>query len=384
MSGAASLRGATALGASRHATRVQFFCSGFLFATWGVHIPTIRALYGVTEAGLGVAMLAAGIGALLGLTQAGRLIARYGPRGVCRVCGVGMAGGISLLLMMPGLPALLVLLALFGVVNGIFDVAINAEAAELERAGERPLMSGMHGMFSTGGMAGAGLGGVLLAWPQWHLALVAVVLAAAVLLAAHRMLVPLPTAADAPSAPGFVLPRGTLLVLGVFAGLGLIAEGAMYDWSVLYLQQELGSPQTEAAWAYASFSAAMAAARFGGDWVRARIAPAVLLRASALLAAFAMVVVLVATAPWLALVGFALAGIGFANVVPLLFTAASKVPGTSPAHAIAAVSSLGYLGFMGGPPIIGFVAQGTSLGAALWLVVVFAVVLAFGARRALT
>ena len=383
MSGAASLRGATALGASRHATRVQFFCSGFLFATWGVHIPTIRALYGVTEAGLGVAMLAAGIGALLGLTQAGRLIARYGPRGVCRVCGVAMAGGISLLLVMPGLPALLVLLAVFGVANGIFDVAINAEAAELERVGERPLMSGMHGMFSAGGMAGAGVGGVLLAWPQVHLALVATVLAAAVLLAAHRMLVPLPVAADAAATPGFVLPRGTLLVLGVFAGLGLIAEGAMYDWSVLYLHQELSSPQTEAAWAYASFSAAMAAARFGGDWVRARVAPAVLLRASALLAAFAMVVVLLAPAPWLALVGFALAGIGFANVVPLLFTAASKVPGTSPAHAIAAVSSLGYLGFMGGPPIIGFVAQWTSLGAALWLVVGFAVVLAFGARRAL-
>ncbi|WP_236698535.1 MFS transporter [Xylophilus sp. Leaf220] len=383
MSGDASLRGARALGASRHATRVQFFCSGFLFATWGVHIPTIRALYGVTEAGLGVAMLAAGIGALLGLTQAGRLIARFGPRGVCRVCGVAMAGGISLLLVMPGLPALLVLLAVFGVANSIFDVAINAEAAELERVGQRPLMSGMHGMFSTGGMAGAGVGGVLLAWPQWHLTLVAVVLAAAALLAAHRMLVPLPVAADAPSTPGFVLPRGTLLVLGVFAGLGLIAEGAMYDWSVLYLHQELGSPQTEAAWAYASFSAAMAAARFGGDWVRARVAPAVLLRASALLAAFAMVVVLLATAPWLALVGFALAGIGFANVVPLLFTAAAKVPDSSPAHAIAAVSSLGYLGFMGGPPIIGFVAQWTSLGAALWLVVVFAVVLALGARRAL-
>ncbi|MCS4509461.1 MFS transporter [Xylophilus ampelinus] len=383
MSGVASLRGARALGASRHATRVQFFCSGFLFATWGVHIPTVRALYGVTEAGLGVAMLAAGIGALLGLPQAGRLIARYGPRGVCRVCGVTMAGGVSLLLVMPGLPALLMLLAVFGVANGIFDVAINAEAAELERVGERPLMSGMHGMFSTGGMVGAGVGGVLLAWPQGHLTLVAVVLAAAVLLAAQRMLVPLPIAADAPRIPGFVLPRGTLLVLGVFAGLGLIAEGAMYDWSVLYLHQELGSPQAEAAWAYASFSAAMAAARFGGDWVRARVAPAVLLRASALVAAFAMVVVLLAAAPRVALVGFALAGIGFANVVPLLFTAAAKVPGGSPAHAIAAVSSLGYLGFMGGPPIIGFVAQGNSLGAALWLVVVFAVVLAVGARRAL-
>ncbi|XAH25059.1 MFS transporter [Xylophilus sp. GW821-FHT01B05] len=377
MSGGAYLR------AARHATRVQFFCSGFLFATWGVHIPSVRAQYGANEAELGLAMLAAGVGALIGLTQAGRLTGRYGPARVTQIGGPIMALGIALLLALPSYAALLALLVVFGFFNSVFDVAINAEASELERLGGRPLMSGMHGMFSAGGMAGATVGGLLLAWPQRHLALVAVLMAAAALLAARRMLPAPPPGQAGEGSGGFKLPRGMLLVLGLLAGIGLIAEGAMYDWSVLYLQQELGSPQHQAAFAYASFSAAMALTRFGGDWVRARVAPAVLLRGSALLAAAAMLLVLLTSNPWVALAGFALVGVGFANVVPILFSAAARLPGTSPAHAIAAVSSLGYLGFMAGPPVIGLLAQGSSLTAALYLVVGFAVVLAWSARRAL-
>lgn len=379
--GGPSGSGAALPAGAAHAARIQFFSTGFAFATWGVHIPTVRAHYAIDEAGLGLALLSAGIGSLAGLTQAGRVIGRYGPRAVVVACGWALAAGLALLLAMPGFVALLGLLALFGMANGLFDVAINAEASELERRCARPLMSGMHGMFSAGGMAGALVGGALLAWPQAHILAAAAAVALAVTLAGRHMLPPAPAARDA--AHGLRLPRGALLVLGCLAGLGLIAEGAMYDWSVLYLQQELGSPQRLAALAYASFSAAMALARFGGDWVRERMAPATLLRTSAALAAVAMAVVLRAGHPVVALAGFALVGVGFANVVPVLFSAASRVPGTSPAHAIASVASLGYLGFMAGPPVIGFVAHGTSLTGALYLVVGFAAVLALSARRAL-
>ncbi|WP_286667381.1 MFS transporter [Variovorax flavidus] len=368
----------------RWASRMQFFGSGFVFATWGVHIPTVKAHYGVNEAQLGLAMLAAGVGALLGLTQASRWIGRHGARSTAGVCGATYALLLAGLLIMPAYAALLGLLAVFGIVTSVFDVAINTEAAQLELRGGKPLMSGMHGMFSLGGMVGAMTGGAAIAAgmaPQHHLMLVATVMALSIAVSARWML-PKESTAFASDDHGFRLPRGTLAVLGLLAALGLIAEGAIYDWSVLYLHQELRSPQQQAALAYASFSAAMAMARFGGDAMRARFAPAVLLRGSALLAAASMTLVLLTDMPWLALAGFAGVGVGFANVVPILFAASARVPGVEPARGIAAVSAAAYLGFMAGPPVIGFVAQVSSLTVALYVVVAFAAALAASARHA--
>jgi len=374
--------------ATRWASRTQFFCAGFIFATWGVHIPTVKAHYGIDEAQLGLALLAAGVGALLGLSQAGRGIGRHGARLVCGVCGTIYAVLLTGLVAMPGFLGLLGLLVLFGLVTSVFDVAINTEAAQLELLDGRPLMSGMHGMFSLGVMAGALSGGAALAAglpAQEHLLLVAGAMLLAMALATTRML-PRSLAAtrgDAQDAAGgFRLPRGTLAVLGALAALGLIAEGAIYDWSVLYLQQELGSPQQQAALAYGSFSAAMAAARFGGDALRHRFEPAVLVRGSALLAAVSMTLVLLTSSPWVALAGFAGVGIGFANVVPILFAASARVPDVAPAQGIASVSAVAYLGFMTGPPVIGFLARIGSLTLALFVVVAFALALALAARHA--
>lgn len=268
--------------------------------------------------------------------------------------------------------------------TSVFDVAINTEAAQLELRGGKPLMSGMHGMFSLGGMAGAASGSAALAaglGAQAHLLWVAAAMVLVVACSSMHMLPKPPVASDAaPADHRFRLPRGTLAVLGVLAALGLIAEGAIYDWSVLYMQQELGSPQKQAALAYASFSAAMAAARFGGDALRARFSPTALLRGSGILAAAAMALVLLTDLPWLALVGFAGVGIGFANVVPILFGASARVPGVEPAIGIAAVSAVAYLGFMAGPAVIGLLARASSLTAALYVVVVFAAALAASAR----
>jgi fucose permease len=374
----------TPVRAAAWATRANFFYSGFLFATWGVHVPTVREHYGLGEQALAMAMLAAGVGALAGLTQAGRAIGRLGAKPVTLASGLVVAACVAALLLTKDYTVLVATMVAFGIASGLLDVAINAEATELEHVTQRKLMSGFHGMFSLGGMAGAAAGSALLAAgvaPQAHLWGVA--LAGALALGgATALMLPFKPEAGGESA-GFSLPRGSLLLLGVLAALGLIAEGAMYDWSVLYMHRELGSPQQQAALAYASFSAAMAAARFGGDWVRQRIEPAGLMRWSAALSAAAMAATLLIGQPWVALVGFALVGVGMANVVPVLFSAAARVPGTTPAHGIAAVSSVGYLGFMVGPPLIGVVAQRSSLAMALSLVVMFAATLAVAARRAL-
>ncbi|MEJ7686837.1 MAG: MFS transporter [Variovorax sp.] len=369
---------------TRWASRTQFFGSGFVFATWGVHIPTVKTHYAIDEAQLGFAMLAAGAGALLGLTQASRWIGRCGARDTARFCGTVYALLLCGLIAMPSYAALLCLLAVFGVLTSVFDVSINTEAAQLELRNGHPLMSGMHGMFSLGGMAGAMTGGAALAAglaPQWHLVGVAMAMALLIAISARWML-PKEATCFSGAEVGFRLPRGPLAVLGLLAALGLIAEGAVYDWSVLYLKQELGSSQSQAALAYASFSAAMAAARFGGDAMRARWAAGVLLRFSACLAAASMALVLLADTPWLALLAFAGVGAGLANVVPILFAASARVPGVEAARGIAAVSAVAYLGFMAGPPVIGFLAQVSSLTLALCVVMVFAVALAVLARHA--
>lgn len=365
------------------AVRTQFFVAGALFATWGVHVPTVKAHYELGEQALAIAMLAGGAGALLALLQAGRIVGRYGPRAVTFITGLVCAAGIAALIAFDSYLALLGVMLAYGAASSLFDVSINAEATEIERLAGRPLMSGFHGMFSLGGMAGAGAGSVLhaaLVVPQHHLTGAAICGVALVALGCSAML---RMEAAPATAARLSLPHGALALIGLLAALGLIAEGAMYDWSVLYLEQDLKSDSSVAALAYASFSGAMAAARFGGDWVRARLAAVPLLRISGALGAAGMALALLVPHPWVALLGFGFVGLGFANVVPVLFSAAARVPGVTPAHGIAAVSSLGYLGMMAGPPLIGLIAEWHSLTLGLFTVVLFAAVLALSAKRAL-
>lgn len=364
------------------AVRVQFFAAGALFATWGVQVPAVKAHYAVGEQALAWAMLAAGVGSVAGLTQAGRVVGRAGPRAVALGAGLAGAAAIGLLLATTHYPLLLLAMLVFGVSSSLFDVAINVAASELERQQRRPVMSGFHGLFSLGGMVGAGAGGLMQAHalaPPAQLALAAVACGGLALAGAWGM----HGGHDAQAHGGFALPRGVLALIGVLAALGLLCEGAIYDWSVLYMRQALDAPPPTAALAYAGFSAAMAGARFGGDWIRARLDAVRLMRGSAILAALGMALVLGAGHVVPALAGFVLMGLGLANVVPVLFSAAARVPGVAPAHGIAAVAALGYFGMMAGPPLIGLVAEHRSLTGGLGLVVLFALVLAMLAGQAL-
>jgi fucose permease len=172
-----------------------------------------------------------------------------------------------------------------------------------------------------------------------------------------------------------------LLLIGMLICFGMLAEGVMYNWSVLYVQQELHSPQERAALAYVAFAGATAAMRFAGDSVRTRVSERTMLLAGPSVAAVAMLVVLLAAKPWVAMVGFAIVGAGLATVVPILYNAATRVPGVSRAAAIASVSSIGYVGFMLGPPIIGAVAHATTLTIAMGTLIVASMILILGARR---
>jgi predicted MFS family arabinose efflux permease len=364
------------------ATRIEFLALGALTGAWGVHIPSAKAHYALGEAALAGLLLAAAAGVVLSLAFAGRIVARLGARGAARAGAVLMAGALALVLVMPNLPVGLLVMLMLGAGSSVLDMAINTEGSVLESVGGRAVMSGLHGMFSLGGMAGAAVCAAMLhagLAPALQLALFGAAVGALALAAAPRMLDAHPDAAQ--GQVHFVWPRGPLLWIGLLIFAGMTAEGVMYDWSVLYMKQELGQPQAFAALAYTSFSATMAAARFGGDALRERFAEKTLLQAGAVAAALAMAVVLLVGHPWVALIGFAVVGAGLACVAPILFNAAARVPGTSRAAAIAAATSIGYSGFMIGPPLIGFVAQASSLTWALGVIVLAAAALAVGARR---
>jgi fucose permease len=371
------------LARARHATRVQFMALGILAGTWGAHIPSLKARYALSDATLSLVLLAAATGAVLSLLTAGRIVGRLGARNATALAALVVSLLLGSLLEYRSVGVLLLAMPLFGAAMSLFDVCINTEGSELETRAGSPVMSNLHGMFSVGGMAGAALAAYLLDIGIESRLQIPMVCAGSAMLAcaASRGMLDTHAGGDGPGEQAhFAWPRGLLLVIGLLVLAGLTAEGVMYDWSVLYLKQELGMPQSRAALGYAAFSAAMALARLRGDALRARHSDEVLLRTGAIVAASAMGLVLMAANAWVALIGFAVVGAGLAPVAPILFNAATRVPGVSRAAAIASVTSIGYSGFMIAPPLVGAIATATSLTMALGVVVLAAGLLAFGAR----
>ncbi|MDE2145974.1 MAG: MFS transporter [Burkholderiales bacterium] len=366
---------------ARWATRSQFAVLGVFAGAWGAHIPSVQARYHLGAASLALVLLVAATGAMGGLLIAGRAVGRLGPRNAAWAAGTAMCVALALVLRMPSFATLLPVALLLGTGSSLFDVAINSEGSELEQLGGRAIMSNLHAMFSTGGMLGAALVSALLGaglGAPLQLGAIALTLWLCTTAGTRGMLPARAAAGD--DEAHFAWPRGLLLVIGLLILTGMIAEGVMYDWCVLYLKQEVGMAQSQAALGYSAFAGAMALSRFGGDAMRERYSESALLVAGASLAALSMAVVLLTGTPGVAVVGFALVGAGLAPVAPILYNAAARVPGISRAAGIASVSSIGYGGFMIGPPLIGALAHATSLTVALGVVVAGAVLLAAGSR----
>ena len=262
----------------------------------------------------------------------------------------------------------MVSLFFYGGANGVMDVAMNAHGVTVERKLGRPVMSSLHGMWSLGGLIGAGWAAIML--PLMSPIAEAVLTVAIGAVAAFTALAFfLSSTIDRGSAgTKIALPNRATLGIGVLCFLGMVAEGAVLDWGALHLRGSLDVGPGVAATGFAAFSASMAASRFSGDWLRGRVGSVAVVRWSGCIAAAGIIVALVA--PWavLAIIGFAAVGLGLANLVPVLFGAAGRIPGQSPGAAIAALATIGYAGFLVGPPVIGFVADATSLTLALGLI----------------
>lgn len=363
-----------------HATRVAFFIGGFAMAAWAPLVPFTKERLGLNEAALGVLLLCMGAGSILSMPLAGAFSARWGCRRVLVASALLACASLPLLTQVPTALWLGVALFFFGAGIGGLGCTANIQAILVERASRRPLMSGFHGLFSLGGVAGAGgviglLGQGASLW-QATCAVSAVALALLVRGAPHFL-----SHGGAQSGPAFVRPTGGVLFIGTLCFILFLTEGAMLDWSALFLTQVQGMPAQRAGLGYAAFAIAMTLGRLTGDrWVH-RIGPERTVLAGALLAAAGLALATLVPAWPLALAGFALVGLGCSNIVPVLFSLAGRQHSMPESLAVPAIATMGYAGVLMGPALIGFVAHGTSLVAAMLVLVALLVGVAASARR---
>jgi predicted MFS family arabinose efflux permease len=361
------------------ATRRLFFAIGLGMASWAPMVPSAKLRTGLDEAGLGLVLLGLGAGAMVAMPAAAVLMHRFGLRAVLLISVLLVCLVLPLLSLVASALTLSLVLLAFGATVGTVDVAVNAHAVTIERRSGRPLMSGFHALFSLGGLSGAAGMSVLLRLgvplPLCAASAAGIVACVALPDISHVL------AVEADPRPGFRpgvrLPGARILVIGLLCFISFLAEGAMLDWSAVFLRFSRDFSAAGAGVGYAAFSIAMAAGRLTGDRITRRLGPVAILRLSGMLAATGLFVAVMITVPYAALIGFVLVGLGAANIVPALFSAAGRVPGSSTTVSIPFITTLGYAGILVGPALIGFAAHLTSLptamaGIALLLLVVSA------------
>ena len=388
----------------RAALTAFFTMDGFVFASWAVRIPAVKATVGASPATLGVALLGVSLGAIATMALTGTLCRRFGS---ARVAVIALTW-LSLALLLPALSrsaaALGLSLMVFGVGYGGLNVAMNSLAVDVVAAARRPIMPSFHAAWSLGGLGGAAIGGLAapVLSPLAHFGLVC---AAGLALAAACGRTLLTTSLPAPASPATQLDAEagttasgeagggqpdraraeraaawrTVLLLGVIALCSTYAEGAVGDWGALHLRQDLGAAPGLAAAGYAAFAVAEAIGRFGGTALLARLGQTRVLVFGGLVTCVGMIAAALAPVLPLALVGYALAGLGVANAFP---TAMSRVGVLGGPNGVATASTLGYAGFLLGPPAIGFLTTAVGLPTALTTVSVLALAAAALARAA--
>jgi MFS family permease len=369
--------------ANRAAIGLVFFGDGLLLGTWAARIPAVQHHASLSTAQLGLALFAISVGALVAMPIAGSLCERGGSRTVTFAALLLASGSLFCTSLATGLAGLAVGLFGFGAGFGTLNVSANAQGLALERLGQRPVLSSFHAAFSAGGLAGAGIGALAAGAeivPRAHFAVVTGALAV-VAVALARFLLP-PDADDQAQGPTLVRPPRSILVLGAATFCTMLAEGAAADWSAVYLSRSFAAAAGVAALAYTVFALAMTTSRTFGDRLNRRYGPATLARSGALLAAAGLGAGLAVGSVPVAIAGFAAMGAGLGVVVPILFRAAAGTPGVSASIGVAAVSTIGWFGFLAGPPAIGFAASAVGLRAALGIVVLATLTLALLAGSA--
>ena len=368
---------------ARWATTGVFVVNGAAIGTWIAQIPWIQERFDLSSGTLGLVLVGMALAVVLAFPLAGQAIVRHGSERIVWVGGTACALAVNLPVLAPH-PVLVALgLTVLGAASATQDVAMNSHGGTVEKDLRRPIMSSLHAGWAFGGMIGAGFAAacaVLGLDPRITVAISSALWLGLLVACARR--IGRGSAAEGADAAGFTLPSRGVVLLAILCLLVMLTEGAMADWGGLYLRQDLGASAAIAALAYSAFTAGMTGGRLVGDWVNDRIGAVALLRWGALLTGIPLAATLLIGEPAAALVGLFVVGLGVSNGVPLMFSAAGRQPDTPAGPGIAAVSSMGSLGFLAGPPVIGVAADAISLPWALAMLIAGAAVVFALARRA--
>lgn len=349
----------------------MFFLLGMGTANWAVRIPDVQRSLGLSEGMLGIALLSVAAGALIAMPIAGRLVTHFGSRPVTVAAAITYGLALALPPLAGSLEMLVAALLVVGLANGSMSVSINAQASAVQDAYGQPVMGRIHAFYSIGGLAGALAGGRVAAMgigPAPHLAGVSVVIVLGACVAWAGML---PARADA--MPGHVRAPGELRLLaplGALAFFILFGEGAVMNWSAVYLRNVSQAGPGLAAAGFAAFSLTMAVGRLIGDGFIARLGPVRVAQFGGSLAALGVALAVAYPHPIAAIAGFGAVGAGLSVMFPIVLSASARTPGVVAGSAIATVSICGYAGLLAGPPLIGAVANVLTLRAGLALVIV--------------
>ncbi|WP_029544727.1 MFS transporter [Selenomonas sp. AB3002] len=352
---------------TQHATRAVFFIGGFGAASWAPLVPLLRERLAIGEDILGLLLLCIGIGSLLTMPLSGAAAVRLGCRKVLTFASLAFAVLLFLLSQVSEILAAVPVLLLFGAVMGCIDVVVNIQAVIVEKASGRRLMSGMHGLWSVGGFAGAGLFGVWVGGlglsPTASTLIAAGIMTGAILFFARFLL---PYGGEA-GGRMLAVPRGIVTFVGIIACIAFLVEGAIMDWSGVFLTAVRGFDMSLAGTGFTVFSAAMLTMRLIGDRLVQEMGQKRVILGGSLLALAGFLAVIFAPEAWLLYAGFFAIGVGSANIVPVFFSLLGRQKDMPIGLAVPAVSTLGYLGILMGPAAIGALAHAASLYAAFGL-----------------
>jgi MFS family permease len=363
----------------RLAITIIFAVHGMIFASWASRIPQVQQQLDLSEGELGIALLGMPVGLLLALPLIGGMVAHFGSRRVTLASGYAYCLMLPLLVLAPSTLVLWLILFFFGMVTGTMDVAMNSQAVEVERVYKRSIMASFHAAFSIGGFIGAGLGSLLIRlgltiFPHMVFISLSGIL---ILFAVRSLLLEVPPTKATTRAQVFSFPSKALLPIGIIAFCSSVGEGAMADWSTVYMRRIVETSPSTAALGFAAFSLMMTVGRASGDYLIERFSRRLVVRGGGLIASIGLFVVVLLPYTPTAILGFAGVGIGLSFIIPIVFSAAGNMPGTSPSKSIASVATLGYMGFLAGAPTIGLIAELTSLRVSLGLVAMLIFCLVF-------
>lgn len=370
------------------AVSAMFVLNGAFLGIWASRIPSIRDAQGLDKGQFGILLLVMAIGALISFPIAGRLADRFGAARITRILAVLYGASLVGIALAPvSILALGAAMFFFGATHGGMDVTMNSWATEVEKRAGRPIMSSFHATWSFGTGLGALSGyfaGVAGLGSSLHFLLAAALFSMLCLPFATIKWTSERTVSHG-GAPLFNLPRGMLILVGLVGFCTTIGEGGMVDWSATFLIEVTQVSEARAALGFTAFSVLMVVTRLLGDRVIAALGPVLVTRLSGGIAALGGLLAVVAGTYWMSLLGFALMGIGYATIIPMAFSRAAREDGVSAGQAIASVATLGYGGLLLGPPIIGGLAELTSIRLAFGLLIVLAVLMSLiaGAMRPL-